>query len=107
MPPEDPSDPEALQSLDQRLEAFEAGRRAQSSPINMGWATSDAYRVLGRMLGGVFGGVGLGWWFDKFARTAPLGLLVGLFLGVTITIVSLVRDATRGAATQESKDGKT
>jgi ATP synthase protein I len=94
--PDEPSQG-ALKSLDKRLDAFEAGRRARPSATGMG-AAGDGYRLLGQMLGGVFGGIGLGWLIDHFAHTSPWGVVGGLLIGAAAAIYSTVRTATQMSA---------
>jgi ATP synthase protein I len=50
------------------------------------------------MLGGVFGGVGLGWLLDLVAHTRPWGLIGGLLIGTTMSIVVMIRAASRANA---------
>lgn len=91
-----------LARLDSELASFEAGRRKQ--PSGMGEAGAG-YRLLGQMIGGVLGGIGLGWLVDHFAHTSPWGLVCGLLIGATLSIVSTVRTASRLSARAETKAG--
>ncbi len=50
------------------------------------------------MLGGIFGGVGLGWLLDLVAHTRPWGLIGGLLIGTTTSIVVMIRAAGRANA---------
>ena len=50
------------------------------------------------MLGGVLGGVGLGWLLDHFAHTSPLGVVGGLLIGSGLSIYATVRTASRLSA---------
>jgi ATP synthase protein I len=103
------ADRDALSRLDQGIAALEArGRRAPTAPGGGAAAgAGDGYRLLSQMLGGVLGGVGLGWLFDRFVHTRPWGLLIGLFVGVALSIGSMVRMATKAGATQAGKPAKT
>lgn len=95
--PEAGQDP--LGRLDNDLEAFEAKRRKTPPVTGLGGAAGDGYRVLGQMLGGVLGGVGLGWFADRLAHTSPLGLVIGLVIGSGLSIWSTIQTASRiGAA---------
>lgn len=90
---DDPRD-QAIDRLGQKLEAFEAKRGG----ANSSWderGLGEGYRLLGTLLGGVLGGLGLGWLFDRFAHTAPLGMIGGLLIGTGGAIYSTVRAATR------------
>ena len=89
-----------LARLENDLAAFEAGRR--KSPTGLGGEAGAGYRLLGQMLGGVLGGIGLGWLVDHFAHTGPWGLVSGLLIGAGLSIYSTVRTATpMGARAQD------
>jgi ATP synthase protein I len=98
MPKSEESSHRALERLDQRLEAFEAGRAVKPKAFGIGETSSDGYRVLGEMLGGVLGGTGLGWLVDRFAHTSPWGLIGGLLIGTGLSIYAVVLTASRMSA---------
>jgi ATP synthase protein I len=88
-----------LGRLDERLEAFDASRRKPANGRGFEAAgASDAYRLIAQMVGGVFGGLGLGWLVDHFAHTRPFGLVGGLLIGATMSIVATVRTVSRMSA---------
>ncbi len=91
-----------LAKLDTDLASFEASRR--KAPSGMGEAGAG-YRLLGQMIGGVLGGIGLGWLVDHFAHTGPWGLVLGLLIGAGLSIVSTVRTASRLSARPDSRAG--
>jgi len=91
--PEVPRD-EALKSLDERLGAAEAAHARQVSGETH-VAMAQGYRFLGEVVGGVLGGVGLGWLLDRFAHTQPWGLIGGLLIGSGFSITVAVRTAAR------------
>jgi ATP synthase protein I len=97
--PPDPGD-DPLKRLDARLEAFDAERRRRRPVLDLGQGggASAAYRFLAQMLGGIFGGVGLGWLLDLVAHTRPWGLIGGLLIGTTTSIVVMIRAAGRANA---------
>ena len=101
--PEAGQDP--LGRLDQDLDAFEAGRRKTPSATGLGGAAGDGYRVLGQMLGGVLGGVGLGWFADHLAHTSPWGLVGGLVIGTGLSIWSTIQAASRLGAAAKTQRG--
>jgi ATP synthase protein I len=93
--PDDPNE-EARGRLGRELSAFEAGRARKVAP-GSNRALGDGYRFLGEVIGGVLGGLGLGWLFDHFAHTTPLGLISGMLIGTGVSIYIAVRGASRMA----------
>ena len=91
--PNDPPD-EALRSLDQRLGAAEAAQARKVSPDTHA-AMAQGYRFVGEVVGGVLGGVGLGWLLDRFAHTAPWGVVGGLLIGTGFSIFTAVNAAAK------------
>jgi ATP synthase protein I len=89
--PDEPRD-EALKRLDQRLDAFTAGREQKNAYQGAGSA-SDGYRLLAELIGGILGGLGFGWVFDQFVHTSPLGMICGLLIGLGVSIWVIVRQA--------------
>ena len=106
MPKSHDPGPDPLGRLDERLAAFDAGRRKPRTGMGLAAGlgpaagASDGYRLLAQMLGGVFGGLGLGWMVDHFAHTRPFGLVGGLLIGATMSIVATIRMASRMSARQ-------
>ena len=105
MPQPDETSEEKLQSFDQRLDALEASR--SKGPPNGGDPREAAagYRFLGEVVGGVLGGLGLGWLFDRIAHTAPLGLVGGLLIGTAASITVAIMAAVRTANAQAKRSG--
>jgi len=106
MPQPDESSDRALRRLDKRLDKFEAGRApklplAQGTPAFAG----DGYRMLGEMLGGVLGGLGLGWLLDRFAHTGPWGVVGGLLIGSGVSVYAAVHTALAMSARATAKSG--
>jgi len=91
--PEVPRD-EALQSLDERLGAAEAAQARKVSPDTHA-AMAQGYRFVGEVVGGVLGGVGLGWLLDHFAHTQPWGVVGGLLIGTGLSIFAAVSSAAK------------
>lgn len=99
--PDDPNN-EARQRLARDLSAFEASR-APAKPMLSGMGEAAiGYRLLAGFLGGVFGGIGLGWTFDHFVHTSPLGLIGGLLIGLGVSTFAGVRMALAQSAKMES-----
>jgi ATP synthase protein I len=92
-----------LARLDSDLASFEAGRRR--APSGASGEAGAGYRLLGQMLGGVLGGIGLGWLVDHYAHTSPWGVLFGLLIGAGLSIYSAVRTASRMSARMGSGTG--
>jgi ATP synthase protein I len=103
MPKPDESSQGALKRLDRRLDAFEATRAAKPPKLGMGETAGDGFRLLGQLLGGVLGGLGLGWLLDRFAHTAPFGIVGGLLVGVGVSLYAAVRTAQAMSAREAAK----
>jgi ATP synthase protein I len=105
MPQPDDESHEALKRLDQRLDAFD-GQRASKAPVD-GSAESgmgQGYRLLGEVIGGVLGGIGLGWVVDYFAHTTPFGMVIGLLLGTAASAYAAMKSAERMNRAAAKKD---
>ncbi len=97
------SDPESigedhrLEGLKDRLDAAHSAEEARAHPAAAGADTrySLGNRVLAELLGGVGGGALLGWLIDRFAGTAPWGLLIVMALGIIVAFVNIIRIANR------------
>jgi ATP synthase protein I len=93
--PDDESQ-EALKRLNSRLETFTAdsaptGAAGDSAERSMG----EGYRLVGEVIGGVLGGLGLGWVVDHFAHTTPIFLVIGMLLGTAASTYAAVKGADR------------
>ena len=114
MPKADEPNDKALQSLDARLDAFEA-KKATEQPVRAEHEKSsqDGYRLLADLIGGVLVGLGFGWLLDRYAGTGPWGMVGGLLIGMGISIYTVVRKATKMSAQasaqsiQDDTDGDT
>ena len=78
-----------------RIWRLSEAESAPQAPSGLGGEAGAGYRLLGQMLGGVLGGIGLGWLVDHFARTSPWGVVCGLLIGAVLSIYSTVRTASR------------
>jgi ATP synthase protein I len=105
MPKPEESSQGALGRLEGRLDAFDASRAAKPGKSGIGESAGDGYRLLGQMLGGVLGGIGLGWLVDHFAHTSPWGLIGGLLIGTGLSVYATVQTASRISAKAEAKLG--
>jgi ATP synthase protein I len=104
-PKSDETSEQALKSLDARLQAFEAQRKGPAAPLGETGAVGEGYRLVAGLIGGVLGGVGLGWFFDHLAHTSPIGLICGLLIGTVVSIVGAVASALRMSARTTTKSG--
>jgi ATP synthase protein I len=104
MPQRDETREEALRRLDERLEAVGAARARKASGIDH-VAMGQGYRFLGEVVGGVLGGVGLGWLLDQVAGTAPLGVIGGLLIGTGLAIFVAVKSAAKQSRAAMEKAG--
>ena len=103
MPKPDESSHRALRRLDKRLDAFEASRGAKPSLMGMGESGGEGFRLLGQLLGGVLGGLGLGWLVDRLAHTTPAGMVGGLLIGGGLSVYAAVRSASAVSAREAAK----
>lgn len=87
-----------IDALDKRLKAVREREDQRNKPA--GDAESDASyragnRVLADLLGGIAGGLFLGWVIDHFAGTSPWGLLVMMFFGIFVAFRNIIRNSNR------------
>ncbi|MFO1012883.1 MAG: AtpZ/AtpI family protein [Caulobacteraceae bacterium] len=91
----DDSSGEALRRLDARLETLKASRARPAPVLGATDGMAAGYRFLAEVVGGVLGGIGLGWLFDTFAHTAPLGIIVGMVVGLSASLYFVVSRAMK------------
>ena len=94
-----PNRDERAQSLEARLKAARAREAGESVPEST--KSSDASyragnRVLGDLIGGITGGLFLGWVIDQFAGTQPWGLLGMMFFGIFVAFRNIIRNSRPG-----------
>lgn len=102
--PDDESQ-EALERLQTRLDALTAERtpkRAADGSAERG--IGEGYRLLGEVIGGVLGGLGLGFLVDRFAHTTPFGIVIGLLLGTAASAYTAVKSADKAARAARKGD---
>lgn len=86
-----------IDALEARLKAAREREEERNRPRGHG---ADANyrmgnRVLADLLGGILGGLVIGWVIDHFAGTAPWGLLVMLFFGIIVAFRNIFRTVSR------------
>lgn len=86
-----------INALETRLKAAQEREdernRPQVTGADANYRTGN--RVLADLLGGVLGGLVIGWVIDHFAGTAPWGLLVMLFMGIAVAFRNVFRMANK------------
>lgn len=86
-----------IESLERRLQAAKE-REAERTGSSQQGADANyrlGNRVLAELLGGIIGGLAIGWVIDLFAGTRPWGLLVMLFLGIIVAFRNIIRISSR------------
>jgi ATP synthase protein I len=88
-----------LDALDERLRAAREQEEQRTRSAKGGEADANyraGNRVLTDLLGGIVGGVFLGWVVQQvFPSTAPWGLLVMMFLGIFVAFRNIIRMSNR------------
>src|SRR4051812_20861788 len=60
---------------------------AEIASLGAGWGMATEFLVT------IIAGLGLGWLFDYWRHTAPIGILVGLGLGLVAGLVRIIRQS--------------
>lgn len=96
--PQEPLHEDArIDALEKRLKAAGEREDKRNRPRISGADANyrSGNRVLADLLGGILGGVVIGFAVDYIAGTSPWGLLVGLFLGIVVAFRNIIRLANR------------
>jgi ATP synthase protein I len=93
--PEVHGDPR-LTSLDERLDAVRRAEEERTATLGQpaaltGKGAAQGQRILSTLLGAPLGAALIGWVIDRLAGTAPVGLLVMLFLGFGAAVSQVLR----------------
>lgn len=85
-----------LTSLDEQLRKVRQAERERTAPLAnpaalTGKGAAQGQRVLSALLGAPLGAALIGWVIDRYAGTAPAGLLIMLFLGFGAAISQVIR----------------
>jgi ATP synthase protein I len=93
-PPE--SREEAIARLNRSASDLEARTvRERSHHGAAAAASSQAWRILAELFGGVFAGLAFGFLADRFFGTTPWGMIVGVLLGFGVSVWMARRTANR------------
>ena len=55
----------------------------------------EGYSLFAGLIGGILGGVGLGWLFDRLAHSTPWGIAIGAVVGTGVSVFMACRAAWR------------
>lgn len=108
MPRRDDKDAEALNRLDERLDAFDKARASKATGAN---ALGAGYRLVAELIGGVLTGAAAGWGVDVLSprltgvHTQPWGVAVGLAIGAGVSVWFAARTAQRMGAAAPNSSG--
>lgn len=95
-PPYGSSPDDELKDLDERLKAAEA-RQRKTADHSAEIGANQGYLALGELIGGIGGGLGLGWLIDTYVLgSQPWGMIAGALLGMVAAIYLIVK---RGQST--------
>jgi ATP synthase protein I len=85
---------EAINRLNERADALEA--RNAPTKVDYGHqASSQAYRILAELIGGVLVGIAVGFGVDKLFHTLPWGTIGGVLIGFGVSVWMAKRTADR------------
>lgn len=83
-----------LNDLDARLKAIAAKKKKREKADLAGEAgSSKGYQALGELLGGIFGGLGIGWLCDQYVGTKPYGTIAGVLIGLVAAVYLIARSS--------------
>lgn len=89
--PPNGSEDDKLEDLDQRLKAIEA-RKRKSVDTSAEVGANKGFQALGELLGGILGGLGLGWCADTYVfHSTPWGMIIGTLLGMVAAIYAMIK----------------
>jgi ATP synthase protein I len=87
---------EAIERLNKRASELEAATAPKTSEHLAATAvTSQAYKIIAELIGGVLVGLGLGFGADRLLGITPWGLIGGVLLGFALSIYMARRTANR------------
>lgn len=87
---------EAIRRLNESASDLEARTaRKESMDLAAAKVTSQAYKIVAELVGGVLLGLAAGFICDRFLGTTPWGILGGVLLGFALSIYMARRTANR------------
>ncbi|WP_235079907.1 AtpZ/AtpI family protein [Asticcacaulis sp. AC402] len=90
-PPNGSSPDDELKDLDDRLKAAEA-RQRKTVDHGAEVGANQGYLALGELMGGIGGGLGLGWLVDTYLLgSTPWGMIAGAILGMVVAVYLIVK----------------
>jgi ATP synthase protein I len=96
MSPIEESREEAIKRLQRSASELEArSTRQESAELAATKVTSEAYKIIAELIGGVLVGLGLGFGADRLFGTTPWGIIGGVLLGFALSIYMARRTANR------------
>jgi len=84
-----------LKDLDQRLKAIEVRERREKPDASAEIGANAGYQALGELIGGILGGLGLGWLCDHYLHTLPWGMIAGAILGMVAAVYTIVKTSQK------------
>ncbi len=95
-----------IDALEARLAAAREREDTRNRPQVSGTDanTRKGNRVLTDLIGGILGGLIIGFAVDRIFDIAPVGLLVGLFFGIIVAFRNIFRMASAPSADPSAKD---
>ncbi|MDI7774055.1 AtpZ/AtpI family protein [Asticcacaulis sp. EMRT-3] len=89
--PDESSAKNKLSDLDKRLTAIETRERKEKPDSGAEVGASKGYQALGQLLGGIVGGLGLGWVSDHYLHTLPWGMIIGAIFGMVLSVYLIAK----------------
>lgn len=91
-----PSEEERLKALGTQLDDIEARRLKNEKDWSTEKGSHAGMQVLGELLGGIFGGLGLGYLFDQATGLTPWGMIGGTLIGMVSAIYLILKKNNNG-----------
>jgi ATP synthase protein I len=86
-----PSEEERLKALDTQLKAIEGRQLKEKKDWSSEKGSHAGMQILGELLGGILGGLGLGYLFDQATGSKPWGMISGTLIGMVSAIYLILK----------------